>query len=82
MTKDNLWRRHFKPRLESVGLGWVNFQVMRKTHSCMGNQEDIDPQVRAEQMGHSVDVNQNVYTRSSMNKRIQAVNTIEKALVM
>ena len=35
VAKDNLWRRHFKPRLESVGLGWVNFLVMRKTHSCM-----------------------------------------------
>jgi hypothetical protein len=48
----------------------------------MGNKEDIDPQVRSEQMGHSVDVNQNVYTRSSLDKRIKAVNTIEKALVM
>lgn len=76
------WGRHFKPRLEAVGLGWVIFLVMRKTHSCMGNKEDIDPQVRSEQMGHSVDVNQNVYTRSSLDKRIKAVNTIEKALVM
>ena len=82
VAKDNVWRRYFKPRLESVGLGWVNFMVMRKTHSCMGDTEDIDPQVRAEQMGHSIDVNQNVYTRSSLDKRIQAVNTIEKALVM
>ena len=81
VLKDNLWRRHFKPQLAAVGLDWVNFLVMRKTHSCIACQEDITPQVRAEQMGHSVDVNQNVYTRSSLDRRIQAVNTIEKALV-
>jgi integrase len=41
----------------------VNFQVMRRTHSCLLKELDIDPQVRAEQMGHTVDVNENVYTR-------------------
>lgn len=82
VAKDNCWRRHFKPQLEAVGLGWVNFLVMRRTHSCMGLEAEIDPQTRSEQMGHSVDVNQNVYTRSSMDKRVKAVNTIEKALVM
>ena len=63
-----------------MALGWVNFQVMRKTHSCIGAGEDVDPQVRADQMGHTVDVNQNVYTRSSMERRLVAVNKIEKAL--
>jgi hypothetical protein len=71
VAKDNLWKGHFKPRLESVGLEWVNFLVLRKAHSCMGSKEDIDPQVRAEQMGHPVDVNQNVYTRSSIEKCIK-----------
>jgi integrase len=78
----NCWRRWIKPRLEKIGLGWVNFQVMRKTHSCIADGESIDPQVRADQMGHTVDVNQNVYTRSSLDRRIEAVNAIEKALVM
>jgi integrase len=82
LAKDNCWKRWFKPRLEMVGLGWVNFQVMRKTHSCIGAELDIDPQVRADQMGHTVDVNQNVYTRSSLDRRIAAVNTIEKAVVV
>jgi hypothetical protein len=40
----------------------------------------IDPQVRADQMGHSVDVNQNRYTKSSMERRKNAVNALEKAL--
>ena len=63
-------------------LGWVNLQVMRKSHSCIAAGKNIDPQVRADQMGHTVDVNQNVYTRSSLERRIEAVNAIEKALTM
>ena len=30
--KDNLWRRCSLPKLELVGLEWVNFQVMRRTN--------------------------------------------------
>jgi glycosyltransferase involved in cell wall biosynthesis len=41
---------------------------------------DVDPQARAEQMGHTVDVNENVYTRTSLERRREAVNKLEKAL--
>ena len=41
---------------------------------------DVDPQVRAEQMGHTVDVNENVYTRTSLERRREAVNKLESAL--
>ena len=40
----------------------------------------MDPQVRAEQMGHTVDVNENVYTITSMNRRKEAVNKLEEAI--
>jgi hypothetical protein len=46
------------------------------------NELDVDPQVRAEQMGHTVDVNQNTYTRSSLERRRQAVNKLESALTV
>ena len=70
------------PRLKPVGLAWVNFQVMRRTHSCLLKELDIDPQVRAEQMGHTVDVNENVYTRTSLQRRRDAVNKLEAALTI
>ena len=79
VRKDNCWRRHFAPQLKSVGLDWVNFQVMRRTHSCLLKELDVDPQVRAEQMGHTVDVNENVYTRTSLERRSEAVNKLETA---
>jgi hypothetical protein len=36
--------------------------------------------VQADQMGHTVDVNQNKYTRSSLERRLRAVNSLEEAL--
>jgi integrase len=80
LRKDNVWRRGFSPRLKPIGLDWVNFQVMRRTHSCLLKELDVDPQVRAEQMGHTVDVNENVYTRTSLERRREAVNKLESAL--
>ena len=41
---------------------------------------EVDPQVRAEQMGHDVDVNENVYTQASFGRRRQAVNELEKRI--
>ena len=80
LLKDNGWRRHFGPQLKSLGLSWVNFQVMR-SHSCLLKELDVDPQVRAEQMGHTVDVNENVYTKTSLERRREAVNKLESVLI-
>jgi integrase len=80
LRKDNCWRRHFAPRLKTVQLDWINFQVMRRTHATLLDELGVDPQVRADQMGHSVDVNQNTYTRSSLERRQSAVKTLERAL--
>ena len=80
LSKDNCWRRNFLPRLKPVGLEWANFQVMRRTHSSLSDELEVDPQVRADQMGHTVDVNQNAYTKASLGRRRQAVNALEKAV--
>lgn len=80
LAKDNCWRRHFLPKLRSIGLAWANFQMMRRTHSSLLKELDVDPQVRAEQMGHTVDVNENVYTITSLKRRKEAVNALEKAV--
>jgi len=36
--------------------------------------------VRAEQMGHTIDVNENVYTITSLKRRKEAVNALERAI--
>ncbi len=35
LRPDNLWKREFQPRLDVVGLGWVNFQVLRRTNASL-----------------------------------------------
>jgi integrase len=80
LSRDNCWRRGFLPTLQPVGLGWVNFQIMRRTHSCLMDELQVDPQVRADQMGHGVDTNQNQYTQASLSRRQRAVEALEKEL--
>lgn len=65
-----------KEKLEDVGLGWVNFQVFRRTHATLMKANGVDPKLVADNMGHTLDVNQNVYTQSSLTQRIAAVDTL------
>ena len=69
-----------QPKLEKVGLGWVNFQVMRRTHSSLMRELGVDPKVVADQLGHTLDVNLNVYTETNLGLRKEAVETFESAL--
>ena len=44
---------------------WATFQVMRRTHASLMKELSIDPKLVADQQGHSLDVNLNVYTMSA-----------------
>jgi hypothetical protein len=59
---ENMMARYIRPKLgaESVGLGWVDHRVMRRTHSSLMNAQGIDPKVIADQQGHTVEVNLNI----------------------
>lgn len=82
MSKDNCWNRNIKPRLETVGLGWCNFLVMRRTHATLMRDLGVDGKLVADQLGHSLDVSQNVYTRTPVESRLPAVNRLEKSLLV
>jgi len=41
---------------------------------------NADPKVVADQLGHSLDVNLNVYTQTALSLRKQAVNALESTL--
>jgi len=80
LSKDNCWRRSMYPKLKLVGLGWANFLVMRRTHATLMKALGVDGKLVADQLGHSLDVNQNVYTQSPVETRLVAVNQLEKCL--
>jgi integrase len=80
LSRDNVWRRSIQPKLATVGLCWASFQVMRRTHSTLMNKLQVDPKLVADQLGHTLDVNQNVYTIPELGRRRDAVNQLEAAL--
>jgi integrase len=80
LWKENLWRRHIAPKLQAVGLGWVDFHVARRTHATLMNEVNDDPKLVADQLGHTLDVSQNVYTKKSVARRKKAVDALESSL--
>jgi integrase len=81
LSKDNVWRRNMLPKLAAVGLGWCNFQVMRRTHATLMRQLKADPKMVADQLGHSVDVSLIVYVQSPVAGRLVLVNELEGLLI-
>jgi integrase len=82
LSRDNVLRRGILPKLASVRLSWVNFQVMRRTHSTLMNNMGVEGKLVADQLGHSLDVNQNVYTKSPVERRKAIVDQLERSLIM
>jgi hypothetical protein len=67
-----------KPALERVDLGWANFQVMLRTHATLMKALGAYGKLVADQLGHTLDVNQNVYTQSPVDSRWVIVNQLEQ----
>jgi integrase len=81
LWRDNVWYRHMKPRLKTVGLEWANFQVLRRTHASLGHDAKIDPKVAADQRGHGIGVALDVYTQSSIEARRGAAEMLERSVL-
>ena len=56
LSRNNFLRRNIQPKLEAIGLGWVNFQVLRRTQASLGHKEGVDPKAAADQRGHAIGV--------------------------
>jgi integrase len=82
LSRDNWWNRVMRPAVEKVGLEWATFQVLRRTHSTIMKQLKADPKLVADQLGHTVDVNLNVYTQSPVESRLVIVNQLERQLTV
>src|SRR6266852_2323388 len=80
LSRDNFLRRNIHKKLEKVGLGWVNFQVLRRTQASLGHKEGLDPKVAADQRGHAIGVAIDTYTESDLESRLEAVTKLEAAL--
>jgi integrase len=81
LDKANWWLRNMKPKLKPHGLEWATFQVMRRTHASVSRRAGIDPKVVADQLGHGLGVNLDVYTKSDLEQRSEAVKKLESEVM-
>jgi hypothetical protein len=85
-TGEPLWRSslledYIKAKLEPVGLGWVNFQVMRRTHASLGHHAKVDPKVSADQRGHGIGVAMAEYIQADLEQKLQAMKTLDSEVI-
>ena len=80
LSRDNFLRRNIQKKLARVDLGWVNFQVLRRTQASLSHDQKIDPKVAADQRGHAIGVAIDTYTRTDHESRLAAVTKLENAL--
>ena len=81
LSRDNFLRRNIQKKLAPVGLGWVNFQVLRRTQASLSHDLRVDPKVAADQRGHTIGVAIDTYTRTDNESRLQAVTKLETELM-
>src|SRR5262249_14603559 len=81
LGRDNTWRRLIAPKLKPIGFDWATFQVMRRTHASLCRQAGIDPKLVADQLGHGLGVNLDVYTVADLDQRQQAGQTLGATII-
>jgi len=81
LERDSAWRWQIRPRLKTIGLEWVTFQILRRTHASRSRRAGIDPKLVADQLGHGLGVNLDVYTVAALETRQHAVEVLEASLV-
>jgi integrase len=80
VSASNVFRRRIRPALKSIGLGAVNFQVLRRTWVTEFSEVERDPKIRAQLAGHSVDVHENEYRQVQPGALKRAMGRLGKRL--
>jgi len=76
LLPDNVLRRCIHPRLEPLGFGWINFAVLRRSHSTLHQERGTDPKIIADQQGHGLGVHLSEYVASSVARKQEAVTAL------
>jgi integrase len=76
LLPDNVLRRSIYRRLEPLGLDWINFAVLRRTHSTLHQARRTDPKIIADQQGHGLGVHMGDYVESPMPKKREAASAL------
>jgi integrase len=77
MRDNNILVRHIKPAARSIGLGWVNWQVLRRSHATWLKMAGADVKDCQAQMRHSrVSTTLDVYMQFVPESQRKAVDRL------
>ena len=76
LVPGNVLRRCIHPRLEPLGLDWINFAVLRRSHSTLHQDRGTDPKIIADQQGHGLGVHLAEYVDSSLARKREASSAL------
>lgn len=77
----NLMRRVVKPIAQRLGMPWLSWHVVRRTHATLGEQIGMALSDRQTRMGHG-DIRMTLhYTHSDLNRRRAGVQAITDKLI-
>jgi len=76
LLPDNVLRRSVYPRLEPLGLDWINFAVLRRSHSTLHKERGTDAKIIADQQGHGLGVHLADYVDSSLAIKREAASAL------
>jgi site-specific recombinase XerC len=76
LLPDNVLRRCIRPRLAPLELDWINFAVLRRSHSTLHQERGTDPKIIADQQGHGLGVHLSKYVDSSVARKREAVSAL------
>jgi integrase len=66
---ESLLNKYVRPRLRPAGLGWINFEVLRRSHSTPHKRRKSDPKIIADQQGHGMRTHLEEYIQSEVAER-------------
>ncbi len=81
LRPENVWRRQIGPKFKGAGLGWVNFQVMRRTYATLAHKAGADPKSIADQLGHGIGTSLDVYTRANIETLAENARKMELSVM-
>jgi hypothetical protein len=66
---ESLLRLYVRPKLRPAALDWINFAVLRRSHSTLHNQRQSDRKIIADQQGHGMRTHLDIYVQSGITER-------------
>jgi hypothetical protein len=66
---ESVLRNYVRPKLRTADLAWINFAVLRRSHSILHKQRNSDLKIIADQQGYGMRTHLHNYLQSGVGER-------------